>query len=138
MVTRLDSVGALFSSVMAEAAALVGAERATLFLVDEAKHELYSKVAGGYHGDGGEGHDGREIRMRVGAGLAGHAARACAPVRVADARRDPRFNAAVDRASGFTTRAVVCVPVVSAGTGAVGGVVVAKVEVSLIDLRKCC
>ncbi len=59
-----------------EARTLLEADRATLFLLDEAKGELWSKVA--------EGVDGT-IRVPVSAGIVGAVARSAALVNIPDA-----------------------------------------------------
>jgi adenylate cyclase len=82
-------------------AALLGADRATLFLLDEERGELWSKVAAGAAG---------EIRIPRGSGIAGAVAASGRTLNVAEASTDPRFDASVDRRSGYTTRSVLCVP----------------------------
>jgi HD-GYP domain-containing protein (c-di-GMP phosphodiesterase class II) len=93
-------VGALLGRIVEEAARVVEAERCTLFVADRERGELWSKVALG----------AGEIRVPLRSGIAGAAASSGAAVRVDDARADPRFNPEVDRATGFTTRSVLAVP----------------------------
>jgi putative ABC transport system ATP-binding protein len=81
--------------------ALLGADRATLFLLDEARGELWSKVAAGAAG---------EIRIPRTSGIAGAVAASGETLNIPDARADPRFDPSVDRASGYTTRQLLCVP----------------------------
>ncbi len=90
----------VLARIVEEAARVVEAERCTLFVVDRDAGELWSKVA---QGTG-------EIRIPLGTGIAGAVAEAGRPVRIADAYADPRFNADVDRATGFRTRTVLAVP----------------------------
>jgi Nif-specific regulatory protein len=47
----------------------------------------------------------------MGRGIAGHVAAAGEGLRVDDARNDPRFDPSADRATGFTTRSVLAVPI---------------------------
>jgi putative ABC transport system ATP-binding protein len=84
---------------------LLGCERASLFLVDAERGELWLKVA--------EEEGGRpvEVRMPITAGIAGHVATSGEGVRIDDAYRDPRFNPQVDRESGFRTRSILCLPI---------------------------
>ncbi|MCW5750577.1 MAG: GAF domain-containing protein [Alphaproteobacteria bacterium] len=84
---------------------LLDAERATLFLHDPMRDELWSKVATG----GGTAL--AEIRMPAGTGIAGSAFRSGEVENIADAYMDPRFNQDVDRRSGFRTRSILCLPV---------------------------
>src|SRR5207248_6268566 len=93
--------------ILGEAAArLVNAERATIFLVDEARGELWSKVALG------EGVS--EIRMPVGTGIAGSALKTGQVINLSDPYSDPRFNPDVDRRTGFTTRNLLTLPMMDA------------------------
>lgn len=82
---------------------LMEAEHATLFLIDEATDELWSKAMI-------SGVD-TEIRLEPGQGLAGWVARTGTSVNVRDAYNDPRFNPGIDKRTGFTTRNVLCQPV---------------------------
>jgi HD-GYP domain-containing protein (c-di-GMP phosphodiesterase class II) len=93
-------VEALFARIVEEGARVAEAERCTLFVADRDRGELWSKVA---QGTG-------EIRMPLEAGVAGAVVQARAPLRIADAYADPRFNPAVDRATGYRTRSVLAVP----------------------------
>ena len=82
---------------------LLDAERASLFLVDRAAGELELRVAQDLPEAG-------TVRIPLGSGIAGAAASDGRPVRVDDAYADPRFNAEVDRRTGFRTRSVLCLP----------------------------
>ena len=81
----------------------LGAERSTLFLHDVETDELYSRVA--------QGARMGEIRIPADAGIAGSVFRAGRGEIIADAYEDPRFNAEVDRRTGFRTRNILCTPV---------------------------
>jgi signal transduction histidine kinase/putative methionine-R-sulfoxide reductase with GAF domain len=81
---------------------IVGAERATLYLLDEGRQELVSRVV--------VGKAVQTIRVPLGQGLAGVAARTGAPVRVADAYKDRRFLRDWDDLTGFRTRSILAVP----------------------------
>ena len=86
-----------------EVARQLDAERGTLYLVDQARGELVSRVA----------HlpELSEIRLRVGEGLAGWVARTGEIVRVPEGKSDPRFEQRIDQLTGFTTRSLIAVPV---------------------------
>jgi serine/threonine-protein kinase len=83
-------------------ARLVNAERATVFLVDQQGQELYSRVALG------EGI--HQIRIPVGAGLAGTVAATGEIINTPDAYADPRFNPVTDRQTGYRTRNLLTLP----------------------------
>ncbi len=93
-------VEALFSRIVEEATRVAEADRCTLFVADRERGELWSKAALGTE----------EIRMPLEAGIAGAVVQAGAPLRIADAHADPRFNPEVDRATGYRTRSILAVP----------------------------
>jgi putative ABC transport system ATP-binding protein len=82
----------------------LGAERASIFLVDPQSGALRSLVA---HGTGDRP---LVIELAAGRGIGGHVARTGEPVSVADAYADPRFDPQVDRTTGFRTRSLLAVP----------------------------
>src|SRR5689334_4096110 len=96
---RLDD---LLSTIIGKTAEVLDAERATLFLYDQMRAELWSKTA--------DQLEIKEIRFPVGMGIAGDVARTRTVVNVADAYADPRFNQDVDKQTGFRTRSVLCMP----------------------------
>jgi serine/threonine-protein kinase len=92
---------------------LVNAERATIYVVDADKAELWSRVA---LGDGVG-----DIRVPLGTGIAGLVALTGETVNLDDAYADVRFNPDVDRRTGYRTRNLLTVPVRS-GRGSIIGV----------------
>jgi putative ABC transport system ATP-binding protein len=80
------------------------AERASLFLVDRERGELWLRVAQG------EDTSALGLRIPIGTGIAGHVATTGEIVRIEDAYADPRFNPEIDRQTGFRTRSILCVP----------------------------
>jgi len=94
----------LLEKITQASSELLDAERATIFLLDPAARDLVARVTAG--GEVGE------IRFDATQGIAGACLTSGATVAVADAYADPRFNSAVDARTGFTTRNLVCVPLV--------------------------
>jgi HD-GYP domain-containing protein (c-di-GMP phosphodiesterase class II) len=92
------------------AARVAEADRCSIFVVDREKGELWTPVA---HGTG-------EIRIPLGAGLAGAAAASGRVVSIPDAYADPRFNPQVDAATGYRTRELLCVPMTNTQGEVVG------------------
>jgi signal transduction histidine kinase len=78
------------------------ADRATLYLLDEANDELVSRIA--------HGADVRSIRLKIGHGIAGHVARTGKPLHVRDAYKDPRFSPEWDMLSGYRTHSILAAP----------------------------
>jgi len=81
---------------------LANAERATIFLVDRDRGELWSTVA---MGDGVG-----EIRVPIGVGIAGTVAATGRTINIPDAYADPRFSPETDRRTGYTTRSLLAFP----------------------------
>ena len=78
----------------------------SLLLMDEAKQELYFEIATG------EGSAAlKEIRIKVGQGIAGWVAQTGEVVIVPDTSRDSRFFSKVDEKTKMQTRSIVAVPV---------------------------
>ena len=92
-VTDLD---ALLRLIADATVTMVGAERATIYIVDQDKQEFWSRVATGQ----GVG----EIRFPIGVGIAGTVAKTGETISIPDAYADPRFNPENDRRTGFHTR----------------------------------
>lgn len=113
-------IDGLIERTVATACALLRAERGTLFLLDEFNGELWSKVAMGL--------GKREIRIPVGKGVAGAAATADALINIRDAYKDPRFDASVDKLTGFKTKAILAGPVKNLNGDVVGVIQVINKE----------
>lgn len=90
----------LFDLVAREAARLLGADRASIFLLDKERSELWSIVA----------LDSDPIRFDARLGIAGAVALTGRAVNVADVSRDPRFNPGIDARTRYRTKNVLAVP----------------------------
>jgi len=86
-------------------AATIGAERGAVFLNDSVTSELFSRTR--------DGKFEREIRIPNTLGIAGNVFTQGIGVIVNDAYADERFNRAVDEMTGYTTKTVLCVPLVT-------------------------
>jgi len=82
---------------------IMGAERSTLFLIDE-EGRLVSRVL--------EGRGVNEIRLEPGRGIAGWVARHGRPLIVPDAYADERFDPSWDSKTGFVTHCLMAHPIV--------------------------
>lgn len=94
------SVEYILRQIMLEAKKLVGAEVASVFLVDFARQELYSTVNS----------TDAELRIPLNAGIAGHVATSGEADIINDAYADSRFNKDVDKKTGLRTRNILCAP----------------------------
>ena len=92
----------LLELILAKLTELLEADRATLYLLDDANGELVSRVVAG-----GEV---RSIRMKVGHGVAGLVAKTGEPIRIEDAYRDPRFEREWDLLTGYRTNNMLAAP----------------------------
>jgi len=104
-ITAEIDLGALLNKVMSEATRMLSAERSTLFLNDEKKKELFSKV--------GLGLDATVIRFPNHMGIAGAVFQSGETINIPHAYADLRFNPAFDKRTGYFTRSILCVPVIN-------------------------
>lgn len=111
--TRERDLDHLLDLILEESIKTVDADRGSLFIMDLEKNELWSKIATGQHD---------VIRVPVGVGIAGMVAESKQPLIIDDAYSDPRFNRAIDRATGYHTSSILCVPMLGSN-GVVVGVV---------------
>jgi len=91
---------------MQAATRLMNCEAGSLLLIDEEKNELFFEVA---LGDKGEAV--KEVRLKMGEGIAGWVAEHGVPLVVPDVTKDSRHSTSVDEKSGYTTKNILCIPV---------------------------
>lgn len=94
----------LLSLILNKLITTIGAERGTIFLVDETRGELWSRVLLDEVGPLSE------IRVKIGEGFAGMAAATGQILNIPDAYADPRFNPQIDKLTGFQTRSILTAP----------------------------
>lgn len=97
----------LLAKVGAAAESLLDSEASAILLSTEDKASLYFRVASGAHSGAL-----KTMTLRLGEGVGGWVAENRKPRIVNDARSDPQFARAFDRASGFVTRSLLCVPMI--------------------------
>lgn len=97
---RVDQV---LKNIVDVAANLTNADRGTLYIVDKKKNELWSLIAMGART--------KEIRLKVGEGLAGYVAKSGETINIKDVQKDPRFKSEFDRSSGYITKSMICFPI---------------------------
>ncbi|MDY6856911.1 MAG: HD domain-containing protein [Thermodesulfobacteriota bacterium] len=90
---------------MVAATRLMNCEVGSLLLLDEETNELYFEVALGEKGE-----KVKEIRLKVGEGIAGWVAEYGEPLLITDVSKDPRHSRKADERSEFKTRDMLCVP----------------------------
>ena len=80
----------------------LNADRGTIYLIDQEKKELWSKVL--------KGRELVEIRLPVGTGIAGTVAKTGKTINLKDAWKDRRFFSGFDLRTGFQTKTMLCMP----------------------------
>lgn len=96
---KIDEV---LQNIVKVATDLTKADRGTLYLIDKEKNELWSKIA--------MGNETKEIRLKMGEGIAGWVAQNRETVNIEDAANDERFKSDFDRTSGYQTKSMLCFP----------------------------
>jgi Nif-specific regulatory protein len=93
-------LAALLDLIAREATRLLHAERASVFLLDREKQELWSMVALG----------SEPIRFDARLGIAGATVLSGQVINVANAQHDPRFYQGIDARTGYHTQSLLAVP----------------------------
>jgi len=96
-VTDLTSLLQLMAEATQE---LLASDRATIFIVDHDRGELWSRIALGTG----------EIRIPIGTGIAGTVAQTGEVINIPDAYADPRFNPEPDQQTGYQTKSLLTFP----------------------------
>ena len=115
LLTREVDFDSLLSTACERLAGALRADRATIWLVDADEGDLVARVA--------VLPELPELRQPLGRGIAGHVARTGEVVRIEDATQDHRFDPTADRATGYTTRSMLVVPIREDARAPVRGVV---------------
>lgn len=113
----LIEVGAIINStldlddlirlVMEKAQTVMHAEASSVMIINESRNVLQCPVALGEAGE-----KIQMIELQLGQGIAGTVATSGVPEIIPDAHADPRFNSAIDKETGFTTKSILAVPLI--------------------------
>ena len=95
---NLEEAPILVRSIMITAKSLIDSERCSIFIVHGETLTAYFE-------------EGKSVVMDIHVGIAGHVARTGETVNIPDAYCDSRFNPAVDKATGYKTKSILCMPV---------------------------
>ncbi len=107
--SKLD-VDEVLLAVLKLATEVVRAEASSILLLDEKTNDLYFDVA-----IGSAKETVKQIRLKVGEGIAGWVAKENKPLIVNDVSQDPRFTARVDKSTSFKTKSILAVPMSNKG-----------------------
>ena len=88
-------------------------DRATVFILDEKKEELWSKVAKG---------SDFTIKIPMNKGIVGHVVMTGKSVNIIDAYSDERFNKQVDIKSNYKTKTILCSPITDMSNRVTGAI----------------
>ena len=89
---------------------IVSADRCSLWLVDEDRGELWTKVA----------HGVSELRIPIDAGFVGYSVKTAEPLLIKDAYQDPRFDRRSDEKTHYRTTSVMTVPLMDSAGNVMG------------------
>jgi sigma-B regulation protein RsbU (phosphoserine phosphatase) len=98
----LDQILRTVTSGVCEA---LGCERASLYLYDAERQEVYTRIATELEIE--------EIRSSIDRGVTGWVARTREIANIADPASDPRWNSVFDKRTGFQTRNILAAPIIS-------------------------
>ena len=115
LLAREVDLDALLASACERLSEALSADRASIWLVDAEQGDLVTRVA--------LLPEVPALRQPVERGIAGYVARSGETVRVDDAASDERFDPSADRATGYTTRSMLVVPIREHARAPVRGVV---------------
>ncbi len=103
----------LLELVMEETKQALDCDRCTVFIYDQDRNELWSRVASGLDNI-------KEIRFPAHLGLAGYVCKTGEVLNIKDAYDDPRFNKEVDKKTGYKTENLLCMPMRNRNSEIVG------------------
>ncbi|KRX08522.1 hypothetical protein PPERSA_13003 [Pseudocohnilembus persalinus] len=95
------SIQDAFLNIINETCKILSCDRASVFLIDPKREQLWTKVAKGVN----------TIYVPFGKGFVGSVVETKKIVNVMDAKKDKRFNPEIDRKSGYSTQSVLCTPI---------------------------
>src|SRR5947209_13979066 len=101
----LDSI---LQTIMEKMAEYFRPDTWSLLMVDEEKSDLYFAIAVGAASEAL-----KNVRLKVGEGIAGHVAKYGEIVIVPDVRTDQRFSKRIDEMTQWETESIICIPLKS-------------------------
>lgn len=105
-------LNALLEVIVKRASLIMEADRTTVFVFDPKTQRLWSRV--------GEGLEAGTIELDLGSGIAGDVARTKQLENITDASKELRFNPEFDRRHNYTTRSILCAPILNGGGNLLG------------------
>jgi len=109
VISSLDPLEAT-ENIIGESCRILDCDRATIFTLDKVTQELVLSIAEG----------AKNIRVPIGQGIAGTVAATGETINIVDAYSDPRFSSSADKASGYRTTTILCMPIRTMDSSVVG------------------
>jgi signal transduction histidine kinase len=103
-------IESVLNNAMKWAEEFINAEASSIYELDEVNDELFIRLARGEKKD-----PVKNIRLKVGEGIAGWVVQSCQPIVVHDVRDEEKFSDKYDKITGFNTRSLICVPLTLRG-----------------------
>lgn len=110
VINKTKTLNSVLETMANFARDILNAERCSIFVYDKKSDELYSKIA----------HDTEPIRVTARKGVVGYAALSKETQIVVDAYNDYRFNAEIDKATGYLTKTILAVPLLDNHENTIG------------------
>ncbi len=101
------TVNEVLEKILYKVAEFFSPENWSLLLVDEASQELYFEIV---VGDFQHTEKLKDIRLKIGEGVAGWVAKTGRPLFVPSVDEEPKFSKKVDKATKFSTESIICIP----------------------------
>ncbi len=108
---QVESLPALLPLLLQNAKDVTNAVGASILLYKPESDTLEFTLAINEEAQAAQNLIQQKFELKIGEGIAGHVAAAREPVIVEDAQQDRRFFKKADKASGFITRSILCVPI---------------------------
>ncbi|MGK9475559.1 ATP-binding protein [Melioribacter sp. OK-6-Me] len=103
LVNSTVKIDEVLKNIVEAATEIAEADRGTLYLIDKEKNELWSLIA--------MGKEIKEIRLKIGEGMAGYVAKTGEVLNIKDVSKDIRYRSDFDKASGYETRNALTFPI---------------------------
>lgn len=104
-ISSVNDIDTLLKRINSAAEKLIDAEASSIMLLDDDKQSLVFKAASGEKGG-----IIQKLKIKIGQGIAGNAAMDKKTIVINDVTKDSRFNSITDKATGFTTKSIISVP----------------------------
>lgn len=108
---EIESLDGLFPRLLDLTKQVMDAEAASLMLYNPELDKLeFASIKDDVVGDGAQDILKSSVKLNMGEGIAGWVAQERESVIIKDAQNDPRFSKRADKKTGFSTRTMLCVP----------------------------